>query len=237
MLDMVNHNDSDIGRQALAKLADIEARKLRRVYEDAEAKRAWHLVQIAQPQFARASSHLIDAGYTLYAPMERDFVVPRSNTLPLGLRKNRHLLKREKLTPYFGSYRFIRFDAAVDPWHDLFKLAGVHGIGVANGMPVPLPDALIERLRAEEVNGAIPASVSVKALIFSIGDTARVKDGPFSGFTGKVERIDESGRIRLLLELFAGLTPVDMTADEVDKVDAPKSKAGVSGWNHTKNHT
>jgi transcription antitermination factor NusG len=119
--------------------------------------------------------------------------------------------------PYFGSYRFVRF-AAGDPWHDLFKLLGVHGLGVANGVPVPMPDALIERLKAKEINGAIPGSTPVRALIFSVGDTAKVNEGAFIGFEGKIERMDENGRIRLLLELFAGLVPVDLTADQVDKV-------------------
>jgi transcription antitermination factor NusG len=216
-MDAMTYDRSEISRNALAQAALAEGKRLRRLDDELDAERRWHLVQISQQHFTKASFFLKDAGYTIYAPQSRDFVIPKSNELSLGQRRQRHLFKREKLSPYFGSYRFVRF-AAGDPWHDLFKILGVHGLGVANGVPVPMPDALIERLKAKEINGAIPGSTPVRALIFSVGDTAKVNEGAFIGFEGKIERMDENGRIRLLLELFAGLVPVDLTADQVDKV-------------------
>jgi len=217
-MDAMTYDRTEISRNALAQAAAAEGKRLRRLDEALDAERKWHLVQISQQHFTKASFFLKDAGYTMYAPQCREFVVPKSSELSLGKRKQRHLFKREKLSPCFGSYRFVRFDGAHDPWHDLFKLIGVHGIGLANGVPVPLPDQLIERIKSREVDGAIPGSTPVRALLFSVGDTAKVNEGAFIGFEGKIERVDEAGRIRLLLELFAGLVPVDLTADQIDKV-------------------
>lgn len=211
--------DQKVVKNALARAAADEAKALRKLEEIGDKHRRWHLVQIGQASFKLARDQLDWAGYKLYAPMIREMIMPKSRQLPLGQRRNRHLFATEKLSPYFGSYRFVRFNADTDPWHDLFKLIGVHGIGVApNRLPVPMPDALINELKAKEQNGAIPAETRVKSLYWKAGDKARVNNGAFSGFTGKVNRVDEAGRIRLLLDLFARVVPVDLTADDVDKV-------------------
>ncbi len=216
MLAMTDDRN-EIKQTALAQAAAAENKRLRKLDDAIDETRRWHLVQIAPLHFNKASFHLKAAGYKIYAPLIRDFVAPRSNQLPLGQRKHRHMFKRERLSPLFGGYRFVRFGVG-DPWHDLFKLFGVHGIPVANNVPVPMPDSFIESIKAREINGAIPGSTPVKALIFSVGDQAKINEGPFVGFEGTIERVDESGRIRLLLEMFAGLTSVDLTADQVDKV-------------------
>lgn len=217
-MDAMTYDRNEVSRNALAQAAEAEGKRIRSIAESFDAQRSWHVVQIAPSHFTKAAFHLNSAGYKIYAPLIREFILPRSNQLALGQRKHRHLFKREKLSPLFGSYRFVRFDAKTDPWHDLFKLMGVHGIQVEGNVPVAIPDAKIERIQSQEINGAIPGSTPVKALIFSVGDIAKVNEGAFMGFEGKIERMDESGRIRLMLELFAGLVPVDLTADQVDKV-------------------
>jgi transcription antitermination factor NusG len=218
--------DPEVVENALARAASNEAKALRKLQEHKDATRSWHLVQINQQSFKLAEQQLKWAGYGLYAPQVREMVKPKSRELSLGQRANRHLIARERLSPYFGSYRFVRFHAAADPWHDLFKLVGVHGIGCKGNMPVPMPDALIDELKADEQNGAIPADVPVMALYYKVGDAARVNEGPFMGFTGKVDRVDERGRITLLLNLFSALTPTDFMADDIQKVEtAPPAKS------------
>jgi transcriptional antiterminator NusG len=220
VIPMAKTFDQKIVDNALARAAADEAKALRKLQDLKDANRRWHLVQISQQAFSLAKEQLEWARYSIYAPLAREMVKPKSRQLPLGQRKNRHLFARERLSPYFGAYRFVRFDPKFDPWHDLFKLVGVHGIGCAGNVPVAMPDTLIESLQAKEQNGAIPVDVSVKALFYKVGEQVRVTDGPFVGFTGTVERVDENGRIRLLLALFSALTPVELTADDVDKVSS-----------------
>ncbi len=217
MLAMTDDRN-EIKRNALEQAAAAEGKALRRLRDMADAERRWHLVQINQQSFRLASEQLEWAGYKLYAPALREMLVPAARKLSLAQRKNRHLFGREKLSPYFGSYRFVRFNVEQDPWHDLFKLIGVHGIGCKGNMPVAMPDALIDMLKSKEQNGAIPADTPVKALFYKVGEIVKVNTGPFVGFTGKIERMDELGRIRLLLDLFAQVTPADLTADDVCKI-------------------
>ena len=118
----------------------------------------------------------------------------------------------------FPGCEFVRFDPRDGAWHDIFRLVGVYGMLCANNLPVPMPDAFIAGLRACEVNGAIPAAMSVDE-VFTLGETVRItKDGPFKGLTGPIERLDERGRIRLLLALFGGDTPIELTTADIEKL-------------------
>src|SRR3954462_13079098 len=110
-MDAMTYDRTEISRNALAQAAAAEGKRLRRLDDELDAQRRWHLVQISQQHFTKASFFLLDAGYTIYAPQVRDFVVPKSSELSLGQRRQRHLFKREKLSPYFGSYRFVRYAA------------------------------------------------------------------------------------------------------------------------------
>jgi transcription antitermination factor NusG len=217
-MDAMTYDRSEISRNALAQAAAAEGKRLRRIDDALDASRRWHLVTIPQPSFTLAKQQLEDKGYTLYAPLVRDMVMPKTRSLSLANRKNRKLFAKERLSPFFGSYRFVRFDMHNDPWHDIFKLVGVYGIACVNDMPVAMPNTLIQSLKDKEINGAIPGSTPVKALDFSIGDGARINTGPFIGLEGTVSKVDERGRIELLLELFAGVSRVDLSADEVDKL-------------------
>jgi transcriptional antiterminator RfaH len=185
----------------------------------------WHIVHvvakfergIAQPE-SFVAKEIMRAGFEVYSVRLRKMVMPRSNQLPPSQRQHRHMLAREKIEPMFPGYDFVRFDPCGGAWHDIFRLVGVYGMLCANNLPVPMPDAFIAGLRACEVNGAIPAAMSVDE-VFTLGETVRItKDGPFKGLTGPIERLDERGRIRLLLALFGGETPIELTAADIEKL-------------------
>src|SRR6185369_14023753 len=98
-MDVMTYDRNEIIRNALAQAAAAEGKRLRRLDEALDANRKWHLVQISQQHFTKASFFLGDAGYTIYAPMVREFVIPKSSSLSLGQRRQRHLFKRERLSP------------------------------------------------------------------------------------------------------------------------------------------
>ena len=54
---------------------------------------------------------------------------------------------------------------------------------------------------------------------FRLGDTVRIKSGPFTSFTGKSEGINQSKTLlKVIVEIFSRRTPVKLYFSEVEKV-------------------
>lgn len=224
MAEAIERKFWDAGRAAIAQAKARDGRLTVRAPARPSDLR-WHIVHvvakfergIAEPE-SFVAKEIARAGFEVYSVRLRKMVRPRSNQLTPSQRGHRHLLAREKIEPMFPGYEFVRFDPCGGAWHDIFRLVGVYGMLCANNLPVPMPDTFIGGLRSREINGAIPAATPADE-IFTLGETVRItKDGPLKGSTGPIERLDERGRIRLLLALFGGETPIELTAADIEKL-------------------
>ena len=57
------------------------------------------------------------------------------------------------------------------------------------------------------------------AIPYTIGETVKVIDGPFNGFDGTVENINEEKRkLEVMVKIFGRKTPLELSYMQVDKV-------------------
>jgi len=55
---------------------------------------------------------------------------------------------------------------------------------------------------------------------YRLGDMVRIKAGPFAGFPGKIEGINQSkSLLKVKVEIFGRVTPIKVTFSEADKLD------------------
>lgn len=188
----------------------------------------WHLVQVVGP--ASRDRHAVEwlslRGYEPYYPMVRTMRRLPQRQLSRRQRRDRVSVMRQVLEPMFSHYVLVRFDQRVAGWRDIFFAVGVKGIVCEQGRPVPIADDLIERLKAAEVDGAIPGATPA-AEIFRLGQLVEVIDGPFQAFRGEIHRIrtmsidglDYDARMTVTLNLFGRLTPAQFDACQLIPVN------------------
>lgn len=81
--------------------------------------------------------------------------------------------------------------------------------------PVSLTDKEVERIFAQ-MSGKIV--VSDEKALFAVGNEVHISNGPFSGFVGIIDKVDEEReRVTVMVSIFGRLTPVELGFDQVKK--------------------
>jgi len=99
-------------------------------------------------------------------------------------------------------------------WTVVRNSPGVTGFVGSGTAPTPLEKAevqsIIRQMKAEE---------PVVKVGFSVGQSVRVVDGPFSDFVGTVEEINpEKGKVKVSVSIFGRETPVELDFLQVERL-------------------
>ena len=79
--------------------------------------------------------------------------------------------------------------------------------------PVPLTDAEVERIFTQ-MSGKL--SLSTERESFSVGSEVHITGGPFVGFVGIIESIDEPHeRVTVVVSIFGRMTPVELNFRQI----------------------
>lgn len=82
--------------------------------------------------------------------------------------------------------------------------------------PVELSQIEVERILSQ-VSGKITVA-SVEEQIYNLGQEIEIIDGPFSGFSGKINFIDEQKKkLVLMISIFNRLTPIEISFNQAKK--------------------
>jgi len=117
---------------------------------------------------------------------------------------------------FFPSYILIEMYMSDEAFHLVSDLPGVTGfVGTSSG-PQPLSKAEVERIlgRMDKERQTI-----IPEIPFTMGEHIRIKDGPFSDFTGVIDEINvERGKLRVLVSIFGRETPVELDFLQVESI-------------------
>lgn len=138
-----------------------------------------------------------------------EVVVPTEKKIKI--KNGRKTETREKTFP---GYVLVDMIASDEAWSVVRNTPQVTGfVGTAN-QAVPLePDEvekILKRVRGDTVRHAID---------LGLDDAVIIIDGPFKDLEGKVGEIDEErGKVKVLVPMFGRETPVELEADQVQRV-------------------
>lgn len=110
---------------------------------------------------------------------------------------NPKYIHETKVKPFFNGYEFINFEYP-QQYRMVKYTRGVKKV-IGNGvMAVPIPDNIIEEIKAREVNGYIELEKYGEEP--NSGDEIEVMEGPFKGFKGIFKKeLSQKERVLVLL--------------------------------------
>ena len=128
--------------------------------------------------------------------------------------------KVNKERTYFPGYIMIQANLSGEVPHIIKSITNVIGFlgETKGGEPVPLRQSEVNRMLGKVDELAVEADSNV-AIPFTIGETVKVIDGPFNGFDGTIEKINEEKRkLEVMVKIFGRKTPLELSYMQVDKV-------------------
>ncbi len=119
----------------------------------------------------------------------------------------------------FPGYLLTRMHLDDDSWFVVRNTPGVTGFIGAGNKPSPLPRRDVETFLSVKEDGDEPSRRGRPRLEYTMGETVRVKEGPFADFQGEIVEINEDQlRLKVLVNIFGRETPVELQFAEVAKI-------------------
>jgi len=180
----------------------------------AELKKRWYVVRAVSGQEAKVKlyiekeiEHLGMQDYVsqILVPTEKIYVI-------------RNGKKVSKERNFFPGYVMVEAALVGEVVHTIKSITGVIGFlgATKGGDPVPLRLSEVNRILGKV--DELAESDELMNVPFVVGETIKVVDGPFNGFNGLVEEINEEKRkLLVMVKIFGRKTPLELSFMQVEK--------------------
>ncbi len=119
----------------------------------------------------------------------------------------------------FPGYLLCRMRLDDDSWFVVRNTPGVTGFVGAGNKPSPLPRRDVENFLSVKQEDEDGARKGRPRLEYEMGETVRVKEGPFADFQGQIVEINEDQlKVKVLVNIFGRETPVELEFAQVGKL-------------------
>ena len=174
------------------------------------AKR-WYSVSVLS-NFEKKVAELINEA-VIQEGMEEEIeqvLVPTEEVIEV--RRGKKVTAERRFMP---GYLLVRMEMTEKGYHLINNVNRVTGFLGQPGKPSPMRDKEVNYILNQVEEGAEnPRNL----ITFDIGEQVNVTDGPFEGFAGMVEEVDqENSRLKVTVSIFGRATPVELEFTQVNK--------------------
>jgi transcriptional antiterminator NusG len=130
----------------------------------------------------------------------------------IEVRRGKKVTSERRFMP---GYVLVHMEMTNRGYHIISSINRVTGFLGPQGKPMPMRDAEVNAI-LNRVEEGLEAPRNL--IRFDIGETVQVTDGPFEGFSGMVEDVDEAhSRLKVTVSIFGRATPVELEFTQVSK--------------------
>lgn len=117
---------------------------------------------------------------------------------------------------FFPGYIIVEMELIDETWHVVTSYPKCAGFLGVKGKPSPIMKKEVDAIMKKVADSS---SNVRRSIIYEIGETVKVCEGPFATFNGVVEEIDEDkNRIKVSVSIFGRPTNVDLGFTQVEKI-------------------
>ncbi|KGI60922.1 transcription termination/antitermination factor NusG [Prevotella sp. DNF00663] len=129
-----------------------------------------------------------------------------------SLRNGKRVVKEKISLP---GYVFVEAKLVGDVAHTLRFMPNCLGFLGGLDNPSPVPQSDINRMLGTAEETEIEDMVNIP---YSVDETVKVTDGPFSGFSGVIEEVNaEKRKLKVMVKIFGRKTPLELGFMQVEK--------------------
>ncbi len=181
----------------------------------ADSVMKWYVVRAIGGQENKVKSYIeTEISRVGLSDYVNQVIVPTEKVVQI---RNGKKVNRERV--YFPGYIMVEANLSGEVPHVIKSITGVIGFlgETKGGEPVPMRKSEVNRmlgkvdeLSVQDENIAIP---------YSVGETVKVVDGPFNGFDGTIEKVNEEKRkLEVMVKIFGRKTPLELSYMQVEKI-------------------
>lgn len=138
-----------------------------------------------------------------------EVIVPTENVMVQRGSKKKIVEK-----PSLPGYILIEAILDNDIIHTLRNMPEIVGFLGANNQPEPLANYEVERMM-RRLDNQDDEAVNVS---FMVGESVKVTDGPFTGFSASVEEVyNDKKKLKVMVKIFGRKTPLELGYHQVEK--------------------
>ncbi len=179
------------------------------------SEKKWYVVRAVSGQEAKIKDYIASEisrlGYDLYL---EDILVPTEKVVQI---RNGKKTNKEKV--YFPGYIMVKADLIGEIIHIIKSVTNVIGFlgETKGGEPIPLRKNEVNRMLGKVDELALTEEHS--SIPYVTGETVKVIDGPFNGFVGTIDNVNEDKRkLQVIVKIFGRKTPLELSYMQVEKV-------------------
>jgi len=175
----------------------------------------WYVIRSVTGQEAKVKQYIMtELDRVGLDSQVEDILVPTEKVIQI--RKGK---KVQKEKTYFPGYIMIKADISGEILHIIRSITNVLGFlgETKGGEPIPLRTSEVNRMLGKVDELAI--SGEQISIPFNIGESVKVIDGPFNGFTGSIDNVNEEKRkLEIMVKIFGRKTPLELSYMQVEKI-------------------
>ncbi len=175
----------------------------------------WYVIRAVSGQEAKIKDYIMGEITRMgYDKLVEDILVPTEKVVQI---RNGKKISKERT--YFPGYIMIKANLSGEVPHIIKSVTNVIGFlgETKGGEPVPLRQQEVNRMLGK-VDELALATEHI-AIPFTVGENIKVIDGPFNGFTGAIEKVNEEKRkLEVMVKIFGRKTPLELSYMQVEKL-------------------